>query len=162
VPVLAQRRFPGHAPAVGQARRFVTCVLGDDWPGLDEVLVLVSEVASNAVKHSASGDGGTFEVAVSAEGSSVRVEVADQGGASEPRVTDEDTCIDVLTGCRGLRIVEMLAAKWGHAGDELGRVVWFEYVTTAPTAPPLFPGPQSNEPRSARPLQPSKGRTGHV
>jgi hypothetical protein len=22
--------------------------------------------------------------------------------------------------------VDTLAAKWGHAGDELGRVVWFE------------------------------------
>ena len=30
------------------------------------------------------------------------------------------------TGGRGLRIVDALAAKWGHAGDELGRVVWFE------------------------------------
>jgi hypothetical protein len=37
----------------------------------------------------------------------------------------------VLTGGRGLRIVDMLAAKWGHAGDELGRVVWFE-VTAKP------------------------------
>jgi hypothetical protein len=37
----------------------------------------------------------------------------------------------VLTGGRGLRIVDMLATKWGHAGDELGRVVWFE-VTAKP------------------------------
>jgi hypothetical protein len=31
-----------------------------------------------------------------------------------------------LTGGRGLRIVDALASKWGYAGDELGRVVWFE------------------------------------
>jgi anti-sigma regulatory factor (Ser/Thr protein kinase) len=131
VPVLAQRWFTGHASAVGQARRFVASVLGEDFPGLDDVLVLVSEVASNAVKHSASGDGGAFEVAVAVSGESVRVEVGDQGSASEPRLADDELPADVLTGGRGLRIVDMLAAKWGHAGDELGRVVWFE-VTAKP------------------------------
>jgi serine/threonine-protein kinase RsbW len=55
---LAQLWFPGRAQAVGQARRFVAGVVGEGFPGLDDVLMLVSEVASNAVKHSASGDGG--------------------------------------------------------------------------------------------------------
>ena len=32
----------------------------------------------------------------------------------------------MTAGGRGLRIVEALAARWGHAGDELGRMVWFE------------------------------------
>jgi anti-sigma regulatory factor (Ser/Thr protein kinase) len=131
VPVLAHRWFTGDASAVGQARRFVAGVLGEDFPGLDDVLVLVSEVASNAVKHSASGDGGAFEVAVAVSGESVRVEVGDQGSGSEPRLADDQLPADVLTGGRGLRIVDMLAAKWGHAGDELGRVVWFE-VTAKP------------------------------
>ena len=52
--------FPGTASAVGQARRFVAGVIGDGFPALDDVLVLVSEVASNAVKHTASGDDGAF------------------------------------------------------------------------------------------------------
>ena len=60
----AQLWFPGTASAVSQARRFVAGVIGDGFPALDDVLVLVSEVASNAVKHTASGDGGAFEVAV--------------------------------------------------------------------------------------------------
>lgn len=124
--VLVQARFPGHASSVSQARRFVAGVLGEGFPGRDEVLLLVSEIAANAVRHSASGDGGEFEVAVSVAGGLVRVEVGDQGGASEPRLTDEDSAADALTGGRGLRIVDALAAKWGHAGDELGRVVWFE------------------------------------
>jgi serine/threonine-protein kinase RsbW len=121
----AQLWFPGTAAAVSQARRFVAGVIGDGCPALDDVLVLVSEVASNAVKHTASGDGGAFEVAVWVTGGSVRVEIGDQGGASEPRLA-EDGPVDALTGGRGLRIVDTLAAKWGHAGDELGRVVWFE------------------------------------
>jgi serine/threonine-protein kinase RsbW len=90
------------------------------------VLLLVSEIAANAVRHSASGDGGEFEVAVSVAGDLVRVEVGDQGGASEPRLTGESAATDALTGGRGLQIVDALATKWGHAGDELGRVVWFE------------------------------------
>ncbi|MGI8451116.1 MAG: ATP-binding protein [Streptosporangiaceae bacterium] len=122
---LAQLWFPGTASAVSQARRFVAGVVGDGFLALDDALVLVSEVASNAVKHTASGDGGTFEVAVWVNGGSVRVEIGDQGGASEPRLADDDPA-DVLTGGRGLRIVDTLATKWGHAGDELGRVVWFE------------------------------------
>ena len=123
---LAQLWFPGQASAVGQARRFVASVVGEDFPALDDLLVLVSEVAANAVRHSASGDGGAFEVAVWVNEGAVHVEVGDQGGASEPRLTDDGVSADALTGGRGLRIVDALAAKWGHAGDELGRVVWFE------------------------------------
>lgn len=124
--VLVQAQFPGHASSVAQVRRFVAAVLGDDYPGHDEVLLLVSEIAANAVRHSTSGDGGEFEVAVSVADGLVRVEVSDQGGASEPRLTSEDGAPEALTGGRGLRIVDALAAKWGHAGDQLGRVVWFE------------------------------------
>jgi hypothetical protein len=39
--------------------------------------------------------------------------------------------LDALTGGRGLRIVDTLADRWGHGGDELSRVVWFE-VTGKP------------------------------
>ena len=101
-------------------------VLGDGFPGRDDVLLLVSEIAANAVRHSASGDGGEFEVTVSVTGGLARIEVGDQGGASEPRLTGEDGAPDAPTGGRGLQIVDALASKWGHAGDELGRVVWFE------------------------------------
>lgn len=124
--VLVQARFPGHPSAVSQARRFVAGVLGEGFLGRDEVLLLVSELAANAVRHSASGDGGEFEVAVSVAGGLVRVEVGDQGGASEPWLIGEGGAPDALTGGRGLRIVDALATKWGHAGDGLGRVVWFE------------------------------------
>lgn len=127
----AQLSFPGHAIAVGEARQFVAEVLNDGFPGLDDVLVLVSEVVSNAVKHTSSGDdGGAFEIAVQVNGDLVRVEVWDQGSASKPRLADNDCPADVLTSGRGLQIVDTLAAKWGHSGDELGRVVWFEFTAT--------------------------------
>ena len=124
--VLAADWFPGEAASVGQAREFVRGVLGECWPGLDDVLVMVSEIASNAVRHTASGDGGWFDVTVSVSGCAARVEIADRGSSSEPRIPEGGEGLDALTGGRGLRIVDALADRWGHGGDELGRVVWFE------------------------------------
>jgi anti-sigma regulatory factor (Ser/Thr protein kinase) len=125
--------FAGQAAYVGQARRFIAGVLGESWPRLDDILLLASEIASNAVKHTASGDGGQFDVtiAVFAAADSVRVEVADQGSASEPRTSGGHDHDGITAGGRGLRIVEILADRWGHAGDELGRVVWFEVTAKA-------------------------------
>lgn len=123
--VLAVDWFPGDAYSVWQAREFVRGVLGERWPGLDDVLVMVSEIASNAVRHTASGDNSWFDVTVSVTGLTARVAVVDRGSSSEPRIPDGGG-LDALTGGRGLRIVDALADGWGHGGDELGRVVWFE------------------------------------
>jgi serine/threonine-protein kinase RsbW len=128
-PLLAAQWFPGEAEAVGQAREFVADALGHGWPGLDDALLMTSEVASNAVRHTASGDGiGWFDVVVSMDGDTARVAIADRGGSSEPHIPDDNSGLgaDVLTGGRGLRIVDALADGWGYYGDELGRVVWFE------------------------------------
>lgn len=125
--VLAADWFPGEAGAVGHAREFVRGVLGDAWPGLDDLLLMVSELASNAVRHTASGDaGGWFDLTIAASGYTVRIAIADRGGSSEPRMPAGGGESGVLTGGRGLRIVDALADDWGHGGDELGRVVWFE------------------------------------
>lgn len=113
------------------ARLYIADRLGSDWPSLDDVLLLFSEIASNAVRHTASGNDGIFRVAVRVNGPTVRIEVGDDGGSSSPEVTDNGDDAGVLTGGRGLRIVDVLADSWGHSGDELGRVVWFE-VTSKP------------------------------
>ena len=92
---------------------------------------MVSEIASNAVRHTASGDGSWFDLTVTASGYAARVEIADRGSSSEPRIPDQSGEAGALTGGRGLRIVDALADRWGARGDELGRVVWFE-VTGKP------------------------------
>src|ERR1039457_6351862 len=76
----ARGHFPGQAAHVGKARRFIAGVLGDGWPRLDDVLLLAGEVTSNAVRHTASGDGGRVDVtlAVFAAGGAVR------GGGGAP------------------------------------------------------------------------------
>lgn len=125
--------FPGQPDQVGKARRFITDLLGEDWPRIDDVLVLASEIASNAVRHTASGEDGQFDVSVAvfAAGLAVRVAVADQGGASEPVMASSADDDGMPIGGRGLRIVDVLADRWGHRGDDLGRLVWFE-VTAKP------------------------------
>jgi anti-sigma regulatory factor (Ser/Thr protein kinase) len=125
--------LPGRPSSVRQAREFAARMLRPDWPGLDDVLLLTSEIASNAVRHTASADGSGFDVTVAVSEHRVRVEIADKGSSSEPRITDAGGEPDLLTTGRGLRLVDALADRWGHDGDELGRVVWFE-VTSKPDA----------------------------
>jgi anti-sigma regulatory factor (Ser/Thr protein kinase) len=127
--VMAADWFPGTPEAVGQARRFVAGVLGGDCPGLDDVLLMVSEIAANAVLHTASGaPGGWLDltISVSAAGDVIRVTVTDQGSISEPRLCRDGVHPGELDGGRGLSLVSVLADRWGYTGDWRGRVVWFE------------------------------------
>jgi len=130
--VLATAWFPGRTAEVRLARDFVRGVLGAQWPALDDILLMVSEIASNAVRHTASADeDGSFDLTVSATADTLRVAIADRGSSSEPRLHDDYGELAGWTNGRGLRIVDALASSWGHTGDELGRVVWFEVTTKA-------------------------------
>ncbi len=116
--------FPGRADQVGQARRFVVAALGLRSPAGDAAGLLVSEAVTNALLHSASGrDHGTFTVAYTLSRGRLLVEVHDAGGPATPRRRVHD--LESMTG-RGLELFEALAGRWGHRGDERGRVVWFE------------------------------------
>jgi anti-sigma regulatory factor (Ser/Thr protein kinase) len=93
-------------------------------PVVDEAVLLVFELCTNALLHTASADGGTFEVAVYPQSLSVRVEVRD-GGATRAPVAGQPTDTYAEDG-RGLGLVELLADRWGHSGDQHGRSVFFE------------------------------------
>ncbi len=130
------RLFWGRAVQVRAARRFVVAGLahglaqaGGVLPvELDQDLValLVSEVVTNAVLHSASGRAdGTLLVRYEFDPADRRlwVAVSDLGGPSVPR-----RCRHALesVGRRGLEVVEVLASRWGVGRHPRGRVVWFE------------------------------------
>ena len=74
--------LPGTASQAGQVRAALRSVLGG-CPAADDVLLVVSELAANAIAHSDSGrPGGTFTVRLGhACGHHVRAEVEDQGSS---------------------------------------------------------------------------------
>jgi anti-sigma regulatory factor (Ser/Thr protein kinase) len=116
------RVFLGSRNEVRNAREFVAQVV-DGSPAADDVILLASEVATNAVVHTASGKGGTFTVVVRPGDRAVRVEVHDGGSETPPKARSAD---ELAGSGRGLAMIEALATRWGHLGNRDGRVVWFE------------------------------------
>jgi anti-sigma regulatory factor (Ser/Thr protein kinase) len=133
----ANRLFWGRPAQVRAARRFVVASLASRPVAVDRDLValLVSELVTNAVVHSASGHaGGTLLVGyqlardgLDSKRLRLRVEVRDLGGSGHPR-----RCWHALesSGRRGLEVVEALASRWGVGRHPRGRVVWFELELT--------------------------------
>jgi hypothetical protein len=77
----AQIGLPGTAASVPAARRFVADALGG-CPRADDLILAVSELVSNAVAHSASGQGGAIVVQVRTAPRWARIEVTDDGPAA--------------------------------------------------------------------------------
>lgn len=114
------RAFPPLVESVGQARVFAAECTADLDPNQRSALVLlVSELATNCIKHSCSG----FELDIHVDGSKARVSVTDDGPGApvlrDPAPSD--------TSGRGLRVVQELSDDWGveacRGGH--GKTVWF-------------------------------------
>ncbi|MBG0820093.1 ATP-binding protein [Planomonospora sp. ID91781] len=124
------RHFLGSTASVCEARRFVTAFL-NGWPIVEAAELIVSELATNAVRHSASGRfGGRFLVTIHVGRDRLWLAVLDEGGPRTPEVLldgQEDE------GGRGLLLVSTLADSWGVDGDEQGRTVW-ALLSTEPAA----------------------------
>lgn len=116
------RVFLGLRSQVREVRSFVTEVL-ERHPAADEVMLLASEIAANAVVHTASGKGGTFTVLIRSDEHAILVEVHDDGSDTVPAACPASQPVE---SGRGLGLVDRLADRWGHLGGRDGRVVWFE------------------------------------
>ncbi|MBO0807435.1 MAG: ATP-binding protein [Actinobacteria bacterium] len=114
--------FPGRANQIAHARDFARRTLAA-CPALDDAVLLVSELATNAVEHTDTGNAGNFQVSIYQRETSLLIAIKDDGSGTSPT-----TCrVDALAECgRGLGLVELIANRWGHCGDERGRTVWFE------------------------------------
>lgn len=128
-----QRVFPGRADQVTEVRRFIKWALAG-CPVVDDAILCVSELATNALLHSTSGDGGEFEITVQRGQWSVRVAVSDDGSHDKPAVRVFD---DTSEQGRGLALVTLVASNWGESGDEQGRTVWFELCWDSDSADQL-------------------------
>ena len=116
------RIFGGYPEEVRSVRNFVRLAVYG-CPVADEVVLLASELATNAILHTASGVDGTFAVSVRVEHGRVRTEISDLGSDTAPSVPPSRPPDE---SGRGLRLVDMLASRWGFLGGPSGRVVWFE------------------------------------
>jgi two-component sensor histidine kinase len=147
--MIAARTFPKTPTAVTHARRFVLEALGEVGPDVaDNAAVMVSELATNSVRHAAS----QFTVTIDRTADEIRVSV-DDDGAGLPMVKSPPPAEP--TG-RGLRIVGALADAWGvtpHAHGP-GKSVWFTLATGTPRAAKR----DSNNEFFAEPREPEPAR----
>ncbi|MCX5381809.1 ATP-binding protein [Streptomyces sp. NBC_00083] len=126
----------GPDPAeVGRARRWARSRLAGSGIGLDEpvaetLILLISELVTNAVVHT--GCPAVLRMLLGpAEGGTVRVEVADAScRPPEPRHAQGDD-----TNGRGLELVDGLADRWGWRAEAGGKAIWCEVDRGAPGLP---------------------------
>ena len=117
------RVFPGTPDSAGAARLMAHQLLGDNDPAVETVMLLLSELVTNAIMHSRSGaPGGTVTVTLCPVLAGVLIQVRDDGGASEPRLAENRT--DGAEHGYGLRLVDALADSWGTISGPDSRVTW--------------------------------------
>jgi serine/threonine-protein kinase RsbW len=116
-----ERAYPGTADQPRQVRADLTGIAGG-CPVRDDLLLLASELAANAVLHSRSGHPGrTFTIrATLYPGDYAWIEVIDQGGPWTADGHDDERG-------RGLAVVAAIAGdgNWGIDGNSASRVAWF-------------------------------------
>jgi anti-sigma regulatory factor (Ser/Thr protein kinase) len=128
------RSFIGSPASVTEARRFVTTFLAA-WPIVDSAELIVSELATNAIRHSASRRfGGRFHVEIQAEQDRVWLGVTDEGAPDAPMPHSPD---DEEEGGRGLLLVATLADTCGVHGGRDGRTVWAVMLVDLDAVPPM-------------------------
>ncbi|MFF4992544.1 ATP-binding protein [Streptosporangium saharense] len=130
--MLGQVVLPGEVSSIPLARRHVRNLLVSvGHTDNDDALLLVTELVTNAVRHSRSGrPGEQVTVSVAIHDGTIHVDVTDAGSADrQPRLrsgmsTDSG-------GGRGLWLLQEIASTWGWHEIPAGRVVWFRL--TKPT-----------------------------
>ncbi|GAA0970840.1 hypothetical protein GCM10009555_020470 [Acrocarpospora macrocephala] len=125
--MLGTIELPGNLAAASNARTFVHGLLtgwADD--RLEDALLLVTELVSNAALHSDSGrdPNGTTTLQVTNTDGFIHIQVTDQGSArSLPYLVPDP---EQRGSGFGLRLVDQIASEWGHDYEYEGkRGVWF-------------------------------------
>lgn len=114
---------PASPDAGGALRRAVRSL--DRWLGpqtAEDVELLVTELATNGVKHARTANGNRITLVARVEPGRLRIEVRDGGRGFEHTRRDRGL---TEPGGWGLMLVEDLADRWGIEGDP-STTVWFE------------------------------------
>ncbi|MFI9846732.1 ATP-binding protein [Nonomuraea sp. NPDC051941] len=132
-PTASSRAFDGLPAAIAQARAWVRELLPAGCDRVDDVVLVVSELTTNAVMHSASGaPGGRFalQVEVDAAAHSVGVTCVDLGPALVAAKRGEGE------GGHGLALVRELADTYEVRAEPTSRTVccWLDWAEQSETA----------------------------
>jgi anti-sigma regulatory factor (Ser/Thr protein kinase) len=122
---MAIRRFNGGVTAARCARRAVREELQDALPQrtLADVELIVSELATNSVRHAGCEDADELAMEADVQPDRVRVSLFDQGEGFEAHAPDPPG--SGSAGGYGLVLLDRLADRWG-VQRENGFGVWFE------------------------------------
>jgi len=119
--LLLSLQLPPVPRAVGEARRAVESSCPDHVPCCWALILMASEITTNAVEHA----GTNFRVELRRTVTGFRLAVIDLAADTVPE--PPPACKDPLaTSGRGLAIVDQLATQWGVAQSEASKSVWME------------------------------------
>jgi anti-sigma regulatory factor (Ser/Thr protein kinase) len=138
------RSFAHVVESVTAARRFATEALHAAAADVvDAVELMVSELASNCIRHTSTG----FDLTIIRGPREIRVEASDRGGG-EPAMRSPGP--DELSG-RGLQIVDMLSDDWGYErAPDARKTVWFTVSLPGAAAAGERPVEASQDPTPRR------------
>jgi two-component sensor histidine kinase len=122
----ASEYFPNEPVSVRKARLMVAATLEVFGVDPDIPVVVISELATNALKHAETG----FEMSVTVEEDAVRIEVQDGAGAM-------GLASDLAgeSGGHGLRLVEYFSTEWGVEVRGEDKAVWVRLPRVASSPP---------------------------
>ena len=99
-------------------------ILGDAHPCIDDAVLLASETATNAIRHTDSAlSGGGFALTVEHTDVWVRVTVRDDGSPRTPCLCPLGPRVECG---RGVKLLDLLAFRWGLRREKRCNEVWFE------------------------------------
>jgi Histidine kinase-like ATPase domain len=122
-PLTWERTYPGRTDQASQMRKALRAFLAG-CPAAEDAVLLASELATNTVAHSASGQpGGTFTVRVHLHGGCIHVQVEDQGSTWNGQ-------IGAGRSPHGLYLLRHLSAACGARYGQHGWIIWFTIDTS--------------------------------
>ena len=141
VPTTRAVELPFALSSVAEARRTVAAELAAADvrdPERADVLVVVSELLANSVRHARPLHNGLVRVMCRVRADEIEVAVVDGGAQTQPRA--ERPPFAALSG-RGLGIVDALSETWGVEGAGThDQLVWAVVHRLSPGPSPVAPG----------------------
>ncbi len=116
---MVRARFPADPRSVHAARRWLRCALPDSFgTRVDDAVLLVSELVTNAVLHARSA----VQITVSVHDRTARIGVDDEAARMPVLRPPQEGAVHG----RGIQMVQILADRWGVVRRGRAKTVWFE------------------------------------